>query len=589
MRPDTISLFVTFLLFAASPALGQVAPFTGATGDGITDDQPVLQAEIDRLCKLDEKDRILKLPAGDFRLGDDDGDLTEFYKSGLYIGECDGFKIIGSGRTVTRLLAGNDQGQSMIVVCDLEQGAGHEVPGNSSCSGGGSGENITYRSYVSDLTFYDPDPIASGGQNLNVIFAPVATGGTPAFDDAVTWTGGTGDIIEMGAELTGGAGVRYGITNLTGVLPAVGVTITNGVWTSGATISTRGIAVEGSHGFSSFYSDGLRMERIGCLDISDECVDLHKATTNATIRDVYSVGVGRVAEGGSTIAIDGSNNILINGFFIELGKRSNVATANGSGIDIATNTTTFPNENIWVKNGIIQETSVALEDRVTTGMRLAIGDVSSIIRNVNISNIMIDVDGANEVAFKLSAINGEGQVSISQARLVGLVETQASGGWQDTNATGVAFTATHTPTTAGDPGMTTAFKRMRGNSLLFPNHGSSIGNVLAYSTMVGNHFGPTALNDCVVLNTEGVAIVGNTFDDCGGASGGLDVAIQSNAGADFLTVTGNAYSNNGHSCCRYYVGWTGGGGAAAGNDANCGGSSARGADTVCGFNSSETN
>ena len=62
MRPDTISLFVTFLLFAASPALGQVAPFTGATGDGITDDQPVLQAEIDRLCKLDEKDRILKLP-----------------------------------------------------------------------------------------------------------------------------------------------------------------------------------------------------------------------------------------------------------------------------------------------------------------------------------------------------------------------------------------------------------------------------------------------------------------------------------------------------------------------------------------------
>lgn len=381
-----INLFsVVFLLMlvtsvsSAGEILWGTAPtgsvFHGATGNGVTDDLPAIQAEVDRLALLPEPQRILRLPPGNFRIGDTGG-AGQFYTGSIYLGQKDGFRLIGAGRGLTNLIVGSDDGQNLITICDLN--------GGTDCSAaGGGGSNITKNTYISDLSFVDNDPIASGGQNSTVLTTVnPPTGGTPVFGELVYWIGGSAYFFESGASV--GSGTRHVIgggtpkatgqppgvgTNsmVSGVPPVSGQAITGASGWTATIIATNGVrlpAVEGTHGFNAKYSDGLVVERIGCVDLSDECIDIQHGTSNVTIRDVTSTGVGSVDEGGSTISISGADNVVFDNFQIDMGSRGIYGPTRG--IDIATNNTTNPGQtditqNVYISNGTVTDTD-ALPD-----------------------------------------------------------------------------------------------------------------------------------------------------------------------------------------------------------------------------------
>ena len=392
--------------------------FLGATGDGVTDDQPVLQAEIDRLGALPIEDRVLRLPPGNFRIGDSgDNNTGQFYTGSLVIDELHGFKIIGAGRGITNFIIGSDQGQSTITVCDISNG---DVPGVT-CVGG---SNITRNITISDLSFVDNDPIASGGQHARVFTADVATGTAPVFGEIVSWSGGSGYLIEVGSSI--GAGPRYVISRdlATGVAPSVGATLTGaGGWTAANVSLVRGEAVEGSHGLVTKYVDGLVVERVGCVGISDECLDLKGHSDHAVIRDFHSVGVGSVDEGGSAISISSSSNVVVDGFYIDLGNQGIMGGT--SAIDLAQNNPThLVLSDIHISNGVIVDTSTDEFGLGNYGLKLNSQSALSEVINVTISNVSVTTTGINQQAASFSGAGGANSIVVVAAAPVGTTPTK---------------------------------------------------------------------------------------------------------------------------------------------------------------------
>ena len=563
---------------AALAAEADTTPyFTGATGDGVTNDLAALQAEIDRLALLPIEQRVLYLPAGDFVIGDKDGDLTEFYTGALQLGQIDGFKLIGAGRDITNLIAGSDQGQNIINICDLN--------GGTNCAPAeGGGSTMTYNTYISDLSFVDLDPIASGGQNRVVIWADAPIGATPAYGDAVTWGANSGTLIQVGADV--GQGTRYVLGKYTIVdsvdgavtpgpiadggsetsvleivsylpTPGVGQAIGSGGWIAQNVSATEGFAVEGTHGFNTKYSDGLVAERIGCRDISDECIDMHYPTTNITITDVHSTGVGSVDEGGSTIAISGADGAYISNFYVDMG--DNGFEGKASAIDVATNDesnfgTSNVTKNVFISDGIIEDTSTDLGGQAQLGVKLALSGTTASLININFDNVRIDKDyvGVRAVEFNGTSGVGNGNVTFKNSHIIGTIkgptQTTYINSWFIDNTLeghngGAAVSGSD------------ANANYLGNSFYYPGTNVLLDFAFPSSSPVivrGNTFHAGAVLDCMVVGSSLMQITANSFYDCGPSGGTF--AVQMNDGSHDNSVTDNIYFDSRSAALGFYSG-----------------------------------
>lgn len=551
-------------------------PFTGATGDGTTNDQPVLQAEIDRLCLLPEEDRIMKLPPGDFVIGE--SGVGSFYaENSLMLDECNGFKLIGSGRELTRLITGHDQGQVLITICDFNN---DQIP--LDCN---NGSDITYRTYISDLALVDLDPIASGGQNAIVVVADAVVGTAPVGpNEVVTWAGGAYSAFFNQI----GSGLRYVLTEptpnasgtFTGVLPIVGVdTLTfAGGGTASNITSTRGEATEGTHGITTKYAEDITMERIHCDGISDECIDIKINSKHIIMRDITSVDVGSVGEGGSVVAIDGGDFVVLDGFDFNLGDADG-GDGKSSGIDIGTNNSAIPGtQNIYIQNGKIYDTGATEAERAEFGLKFSIQHNNAVIRNTHYSNVLIDMDHDDAISIQQAAAAGvtgtTASWTISNSTVNGPVKR--SNLFEDGRAIDTVFFTNQTVTYGFD-----SFRHTSGCTFNAPNavHGITITN-LDQGTFNNNYVGPVGSGDCVDLGSAGWSFTGNVFNTCGGGGGDHGVAERASALNDFNSVVGNACINCAGS---FLVG--DGTGESANNGTGCVSAASRGSDSVCGFNS----
>ncbi len=507
--------------------------FHGATGDGVTDDRAVLQAEIDRIGALPLADRVLYLPPGNFVIGDKNGDTGEFHTGALHLGQFDGFRLIGAGRDITNLIAGSDQGQNIISICDLN--------GGINCS---TGTTVTNDTYISDLSFVDLDPIASGGQNAIVVTASAHTGsGTPTYFETVSWASGSGQLVEVGSSL--GAGPRYVFSSslVSGVLPAVGETLSGLNWTATDVSLTRGNAVEGSHGFNTKYVTGLTAERIGCRNLSDECIDIQYPSVNITLSDIHSTGVGSVNEGGSTISISGADGVYLDNFYIDTGNAD--ISGSTSAIDIATNDQTVGLEgisevtkNVFIKNGTIVDTSTTTGGQASMGVKLSVQRATASLINVNFDNVRINRDFLGVKAIKLNGIagNGNGNVTFRDSHISGTL----LGFGQPTFVTSWFINNRLDARNTGINGGSSINANYVGNSFYYPGASLHINFIFADITPIiirDNTFHEGVVNDCIVSGGSLALITNNRFYKCG--ESGLTYAVQMNSDSRNNTITDN--------------------------------------------------
>lgn len=536
-----------------------VTDYGAVPDDGLTDVAGI-QAAVDAAC-ASSGERVVYIPPGDFDMGDDTE--TGFYLDSSVIidtnTQCHGLTIRGAGRGLTRLLAESVNGQTMIAFCNFFL---------SDCNDVGNQEPVRDIT-ISDLTFADLDNAIHGSQNSGYAFADAYVGDVPEFGDVVSWTGGTGRLHSYDA----GRGLYVLERPLpTGTMTVPTGSLTGPGWTADNITSARGTRIEGTHGITTKYVEGMTIERVGCLDISDECIDLKVHSDNVVIKDIISEGVGRIGEGGATLSIANSYNVVLDGFYINTGTTSQ--SASGSAINIATNDPTRrPTRNVRILNGTIIEDSVVASERIEGGLTMNLSPSESgndsLIEGLVISNITIDMPDVDAFIAGGNPALGDGYVVIANSTFYGGVATSAS---FHIEASNTRFLANSNVTSQS------GFSRLTDVFFDATNAGSTAFTVLQPFTMVNSEIHGSS-SDCMDVNTPGpVYITASTFRDCGLNDGGAspgDHAVNSVGAANNMVVTGNI-KIGGNVNAKFRVGTT------AGLDASC--VVGAGADFMCGNN-----
>lgn len=520
---------------ASDPTVFDVTDYGAIADDGLTD-VAAFQAAADAACAL-TGDKVIEIPAGDFHMGDDTE--TSFYNGSAVVIDsgCDNLTIKGAGRTATRLLAESTNGQAMIAVCNFNI---------SDCNDADT--TVTKNFKLSDLALVDLDPALHGSQNSGYAFAPAATGGTPAFGDPVSWSGGSGTIHGYDA----GRGL-YIIADPTNT--PTGTLTTSAGWTAGAITSGAGTRTEGTHGLATKYVDGVTVERVDCLDISDECLDFKIHSNNVLVQDFRSTGVGQINEGGSAIAIDCTTSATVDNFYIDGGTSS--TTASGGAIVIGTNCVAAGEddpiaENIRILNGTLIDTSTADEDKIEAGISVNLStsplnpDANDpIVRNVVVQNVYIT---GFQDAIVAGGSTGAGDVTF--------INVVADGGYFDTTAY-----RNRLVTTRFDNNDNT--DTIRGIEYMSGSYVSSASGTDAFTiahafTMVGSEIEHTAFNngngdDCLQLNSGPNMVTGSIFRTCGLGTSAGHKPMDSGA-ASFDTVVYGNLKAGGHSTSTFGTG-----------------------------------
>ena len=518
---------------ASDPTVFDVTDYGAIADDGLTD-VAAFQAAADAACAL-TGDKVIEIPAGDFHMGDDTE--TSFYNGSAVVIDsgCDNLTIKGAGRTATRLLAESTNGQTMIAVCNFNI---------SDCNDADT--TVTKNFKLSDLALVDLDPALHGGQNSGYAFAPAATGGTPAFGDPVSWSGGSGTIHGYDS----GRGL-YIIADPTNT--PTGTLTTSAGWTAGVITSGAGTRTEGTHGLATKYVDGLTVERVDCLDISDECLDFKIDSNNVLVQDFRSTGVGQVNEGGSAIGIDCTTSATVDNFYID-GGTSSTSSASGGAIVVATNCVAAGDddpiaENVRILNGTMIDTSVDVEDKIETGLTFSLNTSVSnpdandpILRNVVVQNV--NISGFQD-AIAAGGTTGDGDVTF--------INVIADGGYED-----VATYRNRLITTRFDNNDNTV--TIRGIEYMSGSYVSSTSGTDALTishafTMVGSeieHLGGVG-DDCLLLNSGPNMVTGSIFRTCGVGSSAGHRPVDSGSSSSDTVLIGNLKAG-GHATSAFGTG-----------------------------------
>jgi hypothetical protein len=514
-----------------------VTDYGAVSNDGLND-VAGFQAAADAACAV-SGNKTIEIPAGDFNMGD--VTETSFYNgSSLVIDSgCDDLTIQGSGRDATRLLASSPNGQVMIAVCPF---------GTIDCDAADKG--VTKNFALKDLMFADLDPPLHGSQNSGYAFADAPTGGSPAYGDPVSWSGGSGLLLEYD-----GSRNLYVISSPTNT-PS-GTLSSSAGWSAGTITSGVGTRTEGTHGLVSKFVEGMTIERVSCDNLSDECLDLKESSNRVVIRDFKSTDVGQISEGGAAISIDCSDGVTVDGFYIDGGAASLEPLGTGSGITVSTNCRAVNDDpitqNIRIMNGALLDTSTAPEDQQESGLTVALAGVSpsnpdanaAIIRNVVVQNVTI---AGYQKAIIMSGSSGSGQVTF--------INTVSDGIYQDTISYRNRLVTSRFENNVGNI-------TLQGIEYMSGSYVSSASATDALTvghpfTMVGSEIEHTAFNngngdDCLQLNSGPNMVTGSIFRTCGLGTSAGHRPMDSGTASFGTVVTGNQ-KIGGHSTSAFGTG-----------------------------------
>ena len=328
------------------------SPFDyGAVGNGIADDSAAVQLAATAACTYGS-DAILDMTrangsAVEYRFGSDTN--NSFFTSGVRFlsGVCtNAVTVTGdcNDRANVKVLTGGNNGQALFSTCKQDDAIA------TACENDGSAE--TSQAYTFQcMTLEDDDPILHGGQasaTYQLASAPVPT---PVYEEVVTWTGGSGVVVEWDASRL----LLVVGSLLPATLPDTVVALTGA---SFGTVTPSSVArensVEGTHGVYLDPCDNCRVERMEFIGLSDEAVDMHAKSNNVTIVQNNCFGISSSGEGGSCINFDSTSG----GFVAEntcLGGKGSAGLKSGSCYTIATNTTTIADDLRFVNNTCVEE------------------------------------------------------------------------------------------------------------------------------------------------------------------------------------------------------------------------------------------
>ena len=288
----------------------------GAVGDGTTNDRAALQAAAEDACTYAGSERpILDFRKSDgsaasFRLGSSTD--NSFFTAGILLntdvcttavrfqGDCDDVSN-------TKLLAGGNDGQALVTVCDL----GTE-DSDTDCDPDTTVTTPAHEFVC--LTFEDDDPILHGGQNTSVYEFASAISPAPVYAEAITWNSGA----DSGVVVKWDASRNYLVMGKDDgdVWPDTADTIVASSWSAspGAVIRGGGTnpnpnkgSNEGTHALYLKPCDNCRVERNVFTGLSDESIDVFKNSDNIVITQNSASGISQSGEGGSFISYDGSS------------------------------------------------------------------------------------------------------------------------------------------------------------------------------------------------------------------------------------------------------------------------------------------
>lgn len=483
----------------------------GATGDSTTNDAPAINAMLDIVC-ASSGPRKVYFPAGDYRVGLAGTNKTY---SGVQV-ECGDIEIYGDGPD-TRILNGADNGGFGMFIC------------SSIADGAKTCGTILNNIIVRDLRFEDDDPVEHGHKFIYVDEGSLA-GGTPAWGDAVTWTGGTGTV-------------QYYESGFIGVVLATGALtppedITDSTWTAtgAGQVLNEVVTTEESHGLGFEDITNILIDRVSFRSISDESLVIGGGTRAVMLRDIDARDCSQMNASGSCINwTDGSSGSMQGGYF-----HGGRASIGGGGAIIAI-ATEKPSGGVGIDGISLTDVFIeedcdgsAQEDCIEGGLQLQLGFET--IFGIDITNAKLFLDNvySNPIVIGGSEL---GSLKFTGGTIRGTFDVGAN-----LHTSFVNVDASTTQTTAyiaqGVDAITGGYWHAGNNVTSALVHLSVPRAVITGATFEGG------LGDCIRLGDsgDGATVTGNLCITCGGGSG--DHCTQAVGGSDWNLVTGNFFVNN---------------------------------------------
>lgn len=510
-----------------------VADF-GAAADGVTNDEDAFNAAIAAACATDNPQ--VYVPTGEYALGAP-GASQVFSGARL---TCSNLTMFGDGPTSKLYVVGTHGNYAIYACAPLTNAV-------ATCST--QLTDITVR----DLWIEDQDPEAHGF-HYDIWDEGVLTGGTPAFGDIVTWTGGGGTVQSYS-----GGQIRIDLTS--GAISGA-EDITNGVWTAtGATVVSSQTPEE-SHGFGCKNVDGLTLERLWFRDISDESIDLQLNCTNNKLTHIDARGCNQVGAGGACVAVGSGANGVISDSYLEGG--AGTAAETGAVINIGTNNA-GTGVSYTVSNVRVIENGLGAANQVERGIATSAAATTAPV-DANIVNAYVEHDNGSLAnrAIGGGSTSSQVTVTVTNSRVLGSISHPAADRVSYVNVQ-------HTDTDTGNTlASISGVDSIVGGRYSCENCDSVV-NVNADGTVISGAIISNQEDNAInITAADGTMISDTYFEQCG--DGGFDFCVRELSGSDYTLLTNVTIGTFTSANDPFRVGTT--------NNATCDGSGT-GANSVC--------
>ena len=489
-----------------------VTHYGAVAGDDL-DDAPAINAAIVAACALSVTERpTVRIPAGVYKAGA----TTGFY-SGVAV-PCD-VTIVGDGRTKTIIEPMVPTGSTIMHVC-----GGYDTHGDVDlCT---QLDDVR----IADIGFRDDDPYAHGHA---MTIATVGTCGScstpPTHGDAVTWTGGAGNVHDYDVA-TG----FLAIDVTSGTLEADDV-ITDGNYSLSTLSAIAAPTSEESHGLT--VSDAVvYAERLGFYDIADEGLDA-KDGSIVYASDVYGEGCSQAGSGGSTLTAGWGSELHVDKALIYPGQRT-VDGGAGAGIAVESSKPGGTDADSPIFTGtnitIIEDPDADLIDQIE--MLVSVSSPQHNMTSAIISGSTLDAGLGNENTDAVVTSGGSYVVDLHIANSV------ITGRLYNTDTNDDRFSVTDSIITCDNDNITCVSNLhiMSGNTIISKGTEDPAISWSNDASIFTNNVVFAEQTCMYVTSGSGVAVTDNVFN-CGLNTVGADYAIRFLGTSNDVYVAGNYF------------------------------------------------